>query len=227
MTLENRPIPTRGAPAEPSRTDWVQTVRQSIPRLRAILRHLAPTHELESLARLDGAFLRQHGIRGLIWDVDGTLTHYHALELAPEVAAHARRLFAMAELRHAIVSNSDELRYRELGRIFPDIPILKQYEREGSRVGRRLLRGEDSLAGGPAGRAVRKPDAELMRFAAATLGLEPHQVAMVGDQYWTDVAGANLGGLQSIHVPTVGRRTFPLAIRVMQRFEVWVRRILG
>jgi HAD superfamily phosphatase (TIGR01668 family) len=219
------------APETASTTDWLETVRQSLPKLLGIIRHLKPVHELGGLAELDEDFLRRHGIRGLVWDVDGTMTHYHGVELAPEVAVEVKRLLGTPGLRHAIVSNSDEIRYRELGRMFPAVPVLKLYQANGKAVGRRLESGKDSLKGAAAGLGglspVRKPSDELMRFAAAELGLEPGQVAMVGDQYWTDVAGANLAGLQSIRIATIGRGTFPLPIRVMQRVEGWMRRILG
>ena len=41
----------------------------------------------------------------------------------------------------------------------------------------------------------------------------------MGDQYLTDVAGANLAGIGSIKVRTVRPETFPIAIRWLQRVE--------
>jgi predicted HAD superfamily phosphohydrolase YqeG len=41
----------------------------------------------------------------------------------------------------------------------------------------------------------------------------------VGDQYLTDIAGANLAGIRSIKVPTIGRRSFPLPVRFLQWSE--------
>jgi len=213
-----------------SRNDWLETVRQSVPSAFAVMRRLRPTWELSGLAELDRSFLDRHGIRGLLWDVDGTLTHYHAGELAPESAAVARRLFAEPGLRHGIVSNSDEIRYRELGRIFRDIPILKLYDWNGRRIGRRLESGRDEFTGGAGQpgemRPVRKPSAALIEYAVTVLELAPSEVVMVGDQYWTDVAGGNLGGVRTIRVPTIGAATFPLAIRVMQRLERWARGVI-
>jgi predicted HAD superfamily phosphohydrolase YqeG len=50
---------------------------------------------------------------------------------------------------------------------------------------------------------------------------------MVGDQYWTDVAGANLGGIRSIRVPPIEPHTFPKTLRVLQaveqRLRKWIR----
>jgi predicted HAD superfamily phosphohydrolase YqeG len=217
--------------------DWLLTVRQSVPKALSVAKHLAPTFELRGAAEIDASFLQKHGIRGVLWDVDGTLTHYHGVTLAPE-AEPVRFLFEADWIRHAIVSNSDEIRYVELGRIFPDLPILKLYEMAGSTVGRRLEKGRDTwyadgvgpgVAEAPPGEleALRKPDARIMRFAVEQLGVPAGAVLMVGDQYWTDVAGAGLAGLRSAKVPTAGPSTFPPAIRLFQRIERWVRHTLA
>jgi FMN phosphatase YigB (HAD superfamily) len=75
--------------------------------------------------------------------------------------------------------------------------------------------------------ALRKPDARIMRFAVEQLGVPAEAVLMVGDQYWTDVAGAGLAGLRSAKVPTAGQSTFPPAIRAFQRIERWVRHMVA
>jgi predicted HAD superfamily phosphohydrolase YqeG len=217
--------------------DWWQTVRQSIPIALRVARHMAPTYEVGSAADLDVTFLEEHGIRGVLWDVDGTLTHYHAGALAPE-AAPVRSLFEHTDLRHAIVSNCDEVRFAELGRIFPDLPILKLYETAGGTVGRRLERGRETWFDGAVGPgspdpptaeivAVRKPDERIIHFAVRQLDLPPEAVLMVGDQFWTDVAGARMAGVRSAKVATAGRSTFPATLRLFQAIEGWVRRALA
>jgi HAD superfamily phosphatase (TIGR01668 family) len=202
-------------------------VRQSVPHAGRVLRNLRPTFRLSGLAELTPEFVDRHGVRGILWDVDGTLTHYHGRALAPEAVA-AARLFVLPGLRHAVVSNSDDIRFAELGRMLPDVPVLKLYESEGRTYGRRLERGVETWRPEPpdrsALRAIRKPSAELIRFAVGELGLEAGQVVMVGDQHWTDIAGANLAGVRSIRVPTAGRSTFPWPLRMMQRIEDWMQR---
>jgi ribonucleotide monophosphatase NagD (HAD superfamily) len=49
---------------------------------------------------------------------------------------------------------------------------------------------------------VGKPERAFFRLALADLGLEPHEVAMVGDDAESDVAGAQAAGLQGILVKT-------------------------
>lgn len=198
---------------------------QTLPRLGAVLRSLSPTWHMRSLEALDAAFVARHDIRGMLWDVDGTLTRFHDTELAEE-ARPFRALATIATLRHAILSNAGEERFRELGRIFPEIPIVKGYLVDGVVTIRRLQHGEDSwtaeeVAGRIAAGAVplRKPDGALVLAVLRTLGLDPRCSVMIGDQYLTDIAGANLAGIRSIKLPAIGPETLPPGIRFGQRVE--------
>ncbi len=228
------------AETQAGRRDWLLTLRQSAPVAWRVARRLKPTHELRSLEQLDDDFVRREHIAALLWDVDGTLTHYHARKLAPEVEGAASRLFALPGLRHAIVSNCDEIRFQQLGEMFPNVPILKLYDDGDHRLGRSRLHGTDHWTGdaaltatgeeprSAAGlRPVRKPSAELVHFALRELEVEPSAAVMVGDQYWTDVAGANLAGVRSVRIRTVGRRTFPRPLRWLQRVEEGLRHVLA
>lgn len=212
----------------------LSTFRQSIGRLPLLLRHMEPTWCMESLAELDAGFVQRHGITGLIWDVDGTLTAYHETTLLASAAKPFESLLAVEGLRHAILSNAPERRFQELSRIFPTIPILRGYLLNGEVHGRRLLGGSDSWAPGElearmaAGAVVlRKPDPRLVELAVAELGGDPAGVAMVGDQHLTDVAGASLAGVRSIKLRNPARESFPLSIRFTQRFEAAAYRLLG
>jgi hypothetical protein len=202
--------------------DWVATIRQTLPTLGRVAVNLTPTYEFESLRELDGAFLDRTGIRGLVWDVDGTLTHRGGRELAPEVREPFERLRAVAELRHVVLSNCNDRRFDELADLFPGIPVLRTYRLEDGAYVCRVRCGPERrwVCASPSAteprRSVRKPDAEPFRFALKELGLEAQEVAVVGDQYLTDVAGANLAGLRSIRIPTVGASSFPAAVRMLQ-----------
>jgi HAD superfamily phosphatase (TIGR01668 family) len=212
------------------RRDWLQTLRQTAPRVGRVLRNLAPTFEFEDIAQIDRTFLDQHGIRGLIWDVDGTLTSYHGAALSELRSRPIQRLLADPGLRHVILSNCGEKRYDELGRMFPEVPILKGYETPDGIAYRQRVGGGETWEGAPPAegmRPIRKPNADLVEYAARVLGQEPASIAMVGDQYWTDVAGANMAGVRSIRVPPVEPGTFPRTLRVLQSVEQRLRRWMG
>jgi predicted HAD superfamily phosphohydrolase YqeG len=92
---------------------------------------------------------------------------------------------------------------------------------------RKLHRGVDSWSAeelaarlGDGAHVIRKPSAELVEYAVRELGRQTAEVAMVGDQYLTDVAGANLGGVRSIKLPTLAPGTFRRSVRFGQVVEV-------
>ena len=58
------------------------------------------------------------------------------------------------------------------------------------------------FATGRSARVVGKPSREFFRLALSHLDLAPHQVAMVGDDWESDIAGAQRAGLRTILVQT-------------------------
>ena len=202
------------------------TFVQVLPRLPGVMRRMRPTWHMLALAAVTPAWLAEQGVRALLWDVDGTLTGDRQPTLAPESEAPFRKLLAAPELRHAMLSNAGEERYLQLGTMFPEMPILRAYTL-GSEVLYRRLRGRDDswpteqlqqrLAAGA--RVVRKPSALLVEYAMRELGVTRGEMVMIGDQYMTDVAGANMAGVRSIKLPTLARDTFRPAVRFSQALE--------
>jgi predicted HAD superfamily phosphohydrolase YqeG len=70
-------------------------------------------------------------------------------------------------------------------------------------------------------------DAALIDAAIDELQAAPRSaVFMVGDQYFTDIAGANLAGIASVKVRTVHPESFPIAVRCLQQVERALFRVL-
>ena len=209
-----------------------QTLLQSLRRLPRLLLSLQPTWHLESLHQVTPEFLLQHGVRGIIWDVDGTLTGHGS----PKVHAAVVPLLATllrAPLRHVILSNSPDARVRQLCDLFPDVPVLRIYRRGTVLVPVRTsgddLEASTALAKellGQGARAVRKPHEALTNFAVQELGLDAASTVMIGDQYFTDVAGANLAGVRSIKLPTLSPESFPDSVRLAQGCEAMAYRVM-
>jgi uncharacterized protein len=202
------------------------TFVQVWPRLLSLVGRMRPTWEVRSLADVTPEFLRANGVRGLIWDVDGTVTGDRRREILPEASAPFRALLADAGLRHVILSNASEERFLQLGAMFPEIPLLRGYVHRSAMLFRVLHRGADSwtaeslaerLAAGA--HVLRKPSAALIDYAVRELGCGKEHAVMVGDQYLTDVAGANLGGIRSIKLPTLAPETFRRSVRLGQVVE--------
>lgn len=202
------------------------TFFQVVPRLFTLLGRMRPTWHLSSLAVVTPAFLAQHGLRGMIWDVDGTLTRDRGPGVEPQQEAPFRALLGAPGVSHVVLSNASEERFAELGTLFPMLPVLRAY-RLGDQVLYRRRQGasdswtpdelERQLAAGA--RVIRKPSAQLVDYAVRELGRTRDETVMIGDQYLTDVAGASLGGVRSIKLPTFARHTFRASVRLSQRIE--------
>lgn len=213
--------------------DWTATARQSLPRILQLLRHMRPTWRARSVAELSPDFALEQGIELMLWDVDGTLGPWHCQAPDPQLAQAFRTLTQLPGVHHVILSNCGDARWRELGRLFPDVAVLKGYAVSGGVVGRQQLGGSESWIGCDSPRttsqltAVRKPSAELVHIALRAARCDrPGSAVMIGDQYLTDVAGASMAGIRSIKVPTIERRSFPLAVRALQRTEELLYRLL-
>ncbi len=197
-----------------------------VPRLASVLKRMRPTWHLERLAQVNGEFLAANGFRGIIWDVDGTLTGDRQDRLHPDAAAAFQALQATPGLGHVVLSNAGEERFAQLGAMFPGLTILRAYTKGDATLYRRRRGQQDTwsneelerqLADGA--QVIRKPSRVLTEYAVQALELPREQVVMVGDQYLTDIAGANLGGVRSVKLPTLAPESFRTSVRFSHVLE--------
>lgn len=142
------------------------------------------------------------GVRGLIVDLDNTLTRWNDAECAPEVAGWLRSL-SLAGIGVCIVSNNGPDRVSTFCRgLEHELPWIAN-------------------AG--------KPGRGAYRRATERLGLEPRAVAVVGDQVFTDIFGGKRAGLLTILVRPLGHREFPATavVRLVERFWLHQLRLRG
>jgi hypothetical protein len=154
---------------------------------------LVPDAVVGAVTEIAPQALVARGLRGLVIDLDNTLTRWNEPGCAPDVAAWLEAA-AAAGLRLCIVSNNGPARVAAFCRgLGVDLPWIA-----------------------PAG----KPRPEAYRRALERLGLPPEHVAAVGDQIFTDVFGGKRAGLMAILVRPLARREFP-ATRVVRVIESW------
>lgn len=150
---------------------------------------LRPALVVQAAPDVTPEILDSLGVRAVLIDMDDTIVASNSDELAPAYCDWVESL-----RRH-------------------DVPMLILSNGERSRVARcsRQL-GIDGLAliGKPLGRAFRR--------GLKQLGTEPHETAMIGDQLFTDVLGANAAGLTSILVTPLSPGRLPHT-RLMRRIE--------
>ncbi|MBI2133607.1 YqeG family HAD IIIA-type phosphatase [Candidatus Woesearchaeota archaeon] len=135
------------------------------------------------------------GIRGIIFDRDGTLTRYHSSHVPDEITKkldEARRIgFNMCGL-----SNAGKARWSEL-------------EKLGNELGFPMLPSHPHA----------KPEPSAFFPAMDYLGHEPGQIAVVGDRIFTDILGGNRVGAYTILVDPFPNNCDPLKVRIPRWLE--------
>ena len=149
----------------------------------------APTALFRRVTYITPEYLRAHGIRALILDVDNTLTAHGSQELAPEVEAWLGQMRA-AGVRLVIASNNMPRRVA---------PFAKRV-------------GLDYQA------FCCKPSPFGLRRARRSMGVPRGAVALVGDQIFTDSLGANLYGIPMLMVEPMAEDIKP-TIRLKRMLE--------
>lgn len=139
-----------------------------------MIKRLYPKLYLKSIFEIDTKYLREQGIRGIIFDIDNTLVPYDVVHPTEEIITFFERLKEEG-FQICLASNNTEdrvVRFNEKLKVFA---IHK--------------------SGKPRRRGLYKA-MELMQ-------LTRDQVAMVGDQIFTDVYAGNRAGAMSILVVPV------------------------
>lgn len=134
----------------------------------------------EGVCDISAEFLASRGITALILDVDNTLTHDHDSELPAHIAAWLRDIES-AGVRAVIVSNNDEYRVKPFA-LECRLPFIAK-------------------AGKPLRSAFDK--------ARAMLNCEMGEIAVIGDQLFTDMALARAAGCIAIFVEPMGADILP------------------
>jgi HAD superfamily phosphatase (TIGR01668 family) len=137
--------------------------------------------------------LKERGIRGLLFDLDNTITEWHKDEVPDST-----RLWLL-DLREqgfsaCIVSNN-----------------------HGQRV--KKVAGQLGL---PCLYSAAKPRRKCYRQAGGLLMLPPQQMAMVGDQLLTDVLGGNRAGLTTVFVKYIHPREHWGTTHIFRPVERWL-----
>lgn len=144
------------------------------------MRHLLlPKQSLDNIFEIDIAHLEKQGIKGIITDMDNTLVPWSDRTVYPRLAEWFTDL-KFRGFKLIIVSNNSRDRGGQLAREL-DIPAIWY--------------------------AV-KPRRRAFRKALDLMKLQPGEVAVVGDQIFTDVLGGNRLGLYTIHVQPISEKEF-------------------
>ncbi|MGI5921013.1 MAG: YqeG family HAD IIIA-type phosphatase [Syntrophomonadaceae bacterium] len=123
--------------------------------------------------------LQQANIRAFILDLDNTITEWNSNKLSKEIIAWFD-LIKSRGFKACILSNNGEQRVITVARRL-DIPYIFR---------------------------AQKPRRRAFQKAVALMGLNNSEVAVIGDQIFTDILGGNRAGLFTILVVPIAKREF-------------------
>ncbi len=138
----------------------------------------------DTLFALTPDLLRQHGLKGLVLDVDETIVPRTIKQLSDQVLPWMAAAKQVTPQIWLVSNNPSVSRIERIGKIL-ETPFI-------ARAG--------------------KPSRQQLRRAVEAMGLPAHQVGMVGDRLFTDVLAGNRLGMFTVLVQpmsspeTIGRR---------------------
>ena len=158
---------------------------------------LIPDIILPSLESLTPELLKKRGVTFLMMDFDNTIVPYTTDVPTEKMCAWLSAMQA-SEIRLCVVSNSKNNR------------VVKFCEKYGLDCVTR----------------AKKPFQKGIRECLARFDLKPSQAALVGDQIYTDVLGANCAGLTSVLISAIDNHTIWLKLRHIAElpFIAWGKR---
>lgn len=133
-----------------------------------------PKISIDKVTDLQKETLDKHGIKGLILDIDNTLTHHDSQKIEKEVADWLENM--KKDYSIILLSNNSKERVSPFAN-----KLGLEYIYDGAKP---------------------IPSKGLKR-ATERLNLIPRKVAMIGDQIFTDVLGGNLIGALTIRVEPI------------------------
>jgi len=166
------------------------------PKSRSFWNRFLPDFYVNELSEIPLELLREKKVRGLILDLDNTLVAWNRYDLSPGVISWVKKAKEMGFLVF-IVSNALEERVQYFSQAL-EVPGISK---------------------------AQKPRRSALRNAIERMGLELHEVAVVGDQILTDVWGGNRLGVYTVLVRPLTSREFFLTC-LGRKFEKLVLRRL-
>jgi HAD superfamily phosphatase (TIGR01668 family) len=158
--------------------------------------YFRPTLQAPSLDLISVEQLVQNGIRGLIIDLDNTMTPWNDVEVGPKVAEWFIKV-KDSGIRACVVSNNKKRQRVAVVAEGLGIPFVFR---------------------------ATKPRGRAFRAGMDRLGTGQKDTAVIGDQLFTDILGGNRLGLYTILVTPINDHEF-IGTRVMRRIEkvlVWM-----
>ena len=150
---------------------------------------LTPDFRFCSVYDITVPFLQKKGIKGLILDIDNTLVYY-GIHRPTEANTNWINSVTSGGIKMSFVSNGYEQRVKEYNEDFGFYYSFKSG----------------------------KPKKGGFLKAAQSMGLSSSEIAVVGDQIYTDIWGGNRSGMKTILVDPISMEPWP-SFKIKRRAE--------
>ncbi|HWR10041.1 YqeG family HAD IIIA-type phosphatase [Sporomusa sp.] len=161
-----------------------------------MLKLLTPCLVVDTLYDINLDLLKQRGIKGIIFDLDNTIVAWNSPDLCPDMKIWLNQLSGQG-VKTCLLSNNGNKRVRAIA----------------------------AQCGAPFVARALKPSRTGFRQAVHTMGLTPVEVAVVGDQLFTDMLGGNRLGLFTIWVKPLAPQEF-IGTKITRQLEKLAIRLL-
>ncbi len=151
---------------------------------------LRPNYNLDSIYDIDIEELKSIGIKGLFFDLDSTLMKSKSGKFAFKTVQYLNDLRTNFKL--AIITNNKNKTYIEKTKSQIDVPVYSE---------------------------AKKPDTEVLLKACFDLGLNPQQVAMIGDRPLSDILGGQRAKMTTILVDSISKDEENFIVRFARFLE--------
>lgn len=141
-----------------------------------MLERFFPDLTIEKTQDISFEYLNSHGIKGLILDIDNTLVPNHQKDADDSVVRWIERM-KDSGIKLCIVSNASQ---------------------------QRVIKFNEKLKINAIHRAY-KPGTKKFLEAARLMNLKPDEIAVVGDQIFTDIRGGNKANMTTILVKPIDK----------------------
>lgn len=160
-----------------------------------------PTFQAKSLDAISVEKLARDGIRGLIIDLDNTMTPWNDVEVGPKVTKWFKKLESQG-IRTCVVSNNKRKQRVAVVAEKLGIPFVFR---------------------------ATKPRRRAFRAGMDILQTGLNDTAVIGDQLFTDILGGNRMGLYTILVTPINDREHigTRFVRYMERLLVWLMKYMS
>lgn len=161
-----------------------------------MLKHFLPNQHVKNIFQITPEILKEHGIKGVITDLDNTLVSWDEPKATPELIKWFDAL-EQAGILVTIVSNNNERRVTAFSNQLK-LPFIYK---------------------------ARKPLTRSFKKAIHDMKLKKDHIVVIGDQIFTDVLGGNRLGVHTILVVPVAE-TDGFFTRINRRMERYLLSIM-